>query len=40
MFTKELYANANVTFNLISGNSISMSKTLYDSPTLMKIIFS
>jgi len=40
MLNKELYASANVTFNLTSANSISMSKTLYDSPTLMEIIFS
>ena len=42
MLNKELYicANANVTFNLVVSISITMPKTLYDSPTLMEIIFS
>ena len=38
MFNKGI--NANVTFSLVATNSIFMSKTLYDSPTLMEIIFS
>jgi hypothetical protein len=40
MFNTEIYASANITFNLVTSNSISMSKILYDSPTLMEIIFS
>ncbi|MGH4121826.1 MAG: hypothetical protein ACREV6_02620 [Clostridium sp.] len=45
MFNKEICINANikfnlVTFNLVISSSIFMSKTLYDSPTLMEIIFS
>lgn len=40
MLNKELYVCANVTFNLVISISITMSKTLYDSPTLMEIIFS
>lgn len=40
MFSKELYTNANVTFSLVAANSTFVSKTLYDSPTLMEIIFS
>jgi len=38
MFNKGMRTNVN--FNLASSNSIFMSKTLYDSPTLMEIIFS
>lgn len=34
MFNKEISTNAYVTFSFI------ISKTLYDSPTLMEIIFS
>lgn len=40
MFNKEICINANIEFNLVTSNSIFMSKTLYDSPTLMEIIFS
>jgi hypothetical protein len=40
MFIKEICANTNVKFNLIISNNIFMPKTLYDSPTLMEIIFS
>ena len=40
MFNKEIYVNANITFNLVTSNSIFMSKTLYDSPTSVEIIFS
>ena len=40
MINMEVRTKANVAFNLIPANSIFMSKTLYDSPTLMEIIFS
>jgi len=40
MINKAIYANSRVSFNLIPTNSIAMSKTLYDSPTLIEIIFS
>ena len=40
MINKAIYACSSVNFNLISANSIAMSKILYDSPTLMEIIFS
>jgi len=40
MFIKEICVNTNVKFNLVISNSIFMPKTLYDSPTLMEIIFS
>ena len=40
MFNKEISTNAYVTFSFIISNGIFMSKTLYDGPTLMKVIFS
>lgn len=40
MINKEICINANIAFNLFTSNCILMSKTLYDSPTLMEIIFS
>jgi len=40
MFNKEISTNAYVAFNLVIASGIFMSKTLYDSPTLMEIIFS
>lgn len=40
MFNKAICINANFAFNLVASNSIFMSKTLYDSPTSMEIIFS
>lgn len=38
MFIKEICGN--VKFNLVISNRIFMPKTLYNSPTLMEIIFS
>ena len=40
MINKEICTNANVIFNFVTASSVSMSKTSYDSPTLMEIIFS
>ena len=40
MINNAIYTNSNVTFNLVTTSSISMSKTLYDSSTLMELIFS
>ncbi|WP_281418800.1 hypothetical protein [Clostridium lacusfryxellense] len=40
MFNKEISTNAYVKFNFIISNGINTPKTLYDSPTLMKVIFS
>ena len=40
MLNKGICINANVMFIFIASNSIFMSKTLYDSPTLMETIFS
>lgn len=40
MINKKMYANANVTSNCITFSNIFMSKIIYDSSTLMKIIFS
>ncbi len=40
MINKASYTNAKVSFNLVTFSSIFTSKTLYDSPTLVEIIFS
>ena len=40
MLNKGIWTNDNVTFILVTSNSIFMSKILYDSPTLMESIFS
>ena len=40
MINKAIYSNSTVNYNLTRVSSITMSKTLYDSPTLMEIIFS
>jgi hypothetical protein len=40
MLNKGICVNANAMFIFVASNSIFMSKTLYDSPTLMETIFS
>lgn len=40
MLNKGIYVSANAMPIFIAFNNIFMSKTLYDSPTLMKTIFS
>ena len=40
MLNKGICANDNVMFIFVASSSVFMSKTLYDSPTLMETIFS
>ena len=40
MINRKMYANANVTSNFVTFSNIFMSKIIYDSSTLMEIIFS